>query len=96
MGFPIKGNDMASVMQRKNINDKKKDKEYDEKDKLNNLKKNKSELIESYNYKDRNFLIKKIDGIYEARSGQMVVSNNDLEVLKNKKIPEYVENEIKK
>ena len=45
MGFPIKGNDMASVMQRKNINDKKKDKEYDEKDKLNNLKKNKSEHI---------------------------------------------------
>lgn len=96
MSFPIKGNDMSSVMQRKNLNDRKR--ALDERDKeidTRNDKKNSYEFIEFYKYENRKFKIINEDGIYQAISDQMVVGDEDLEVLKNKKIPEYVENEMK-
>ena len=96
MSFPIKGNNMSSVMQRKYLNDRKK--ALDERDKEIDTRKNKknsSEFIEFYQYENRRFKIIKEDGIYQAISYQMVIGDEDLEVLKNKKIPEYVENEIK-
>lgn len=96
MSFPIKGNNMSSVMQRKNLNDRKKvlDERDEEIDTRKN-KKNRPEFIEFYKYENRKFKIINEDGIYQAISDQMVIGDENLEVLKNEKIPEYVENEIK-
>ena len=58
-------------------------------------KEDRPEFIEFYKYENRKFKIIKEDGIYQAISYQMVIGDEDLEVLKDKKIPEYVENEIK-
>ncbi len=96
MSFPIKGNNISSVMQRKHLNDRKKAlDERDTKIDTRNDEKNSSEFIEIYRYKKYRFRIINEDGIYRAVSPLIVVGDKDLEVLKNEKISEYVENAIK-
>ena len=83
---------------RREIEKKEHERALDERDKeidTRNYKEDKPEFIEIYKYKKYRFRIIKEDGIYQAVSPLMVVGNEDLEVLKNEKIPEYVENAIK-
>ncbi|MDZ5038226.1 hypothetical protein GNF78_13445 [Clostridium perfringens] len=90
MSFPIKGNDISSVMQRKNLNDCKKaldkrDREID----TRNDRKNRPEFIEFYEYENRKYKIIEEDGLYYARYGNIVIGDENLDTLKNVKIPEY-------
>lgn len=83
---------------RREIEKKERERALDERDKEIEKKSDKEDkptFVEYYGYENRKFKIINEDGIYQAISDQMVIGDEDLEVLKDKKIPEYVENEIK-
>lgn len=86
MSFPIKGNDISSVMKRKNKNDRKNERD-EQRD--GEIEKDKSEFIEYYQYGDREYEIIKKGNKYYARWSSLVIGDKDINKLKNIKIPRF-------